>query len=816
MNIKKISFLLLSLLSVGFTAFAQNLEGEGTIENPYLIKSENDYWTFRQKVQETDNVIYESVIETMGSTICAKLMTDIVIDLSAYGSDGSYQYLGIASSTVCYCGTFDGNGHSITFSIENLGETPDGVNSPNQICMFTNLGSSYLYDGDDTPTAVVKNLYINFKAKDKLAFGDLGNNPYKAVMPKSFYPVAAIADCAHIENVLINLPYVDSKYDMNEESLSHSSACVGSAKNVSFEGILVVNPEVDDQRAFTFPKNVFVSESITGDNNSIRNSVYIYNTLENKISNVCAYTAADVYTENILHQYGGGANYIEGAYFYDAISLARTLNGDSFDGVWGFDSSLPGRSELPVIDVTGTHRLFQHGGYVSNTPHNFVNGVCTESDNCFEMPVYSEDYSQWEIWNPGNLLYINEYGFPEDYEVQGICFMEDIDLSDYNWNSNITPTADVDGNGKTVKFRSSPTTKGYGPDEHVVEATGLFAGVGSFDGEISVHDLTVEAMISDAKGSVGALFSSLYLPCFVEINNVIINNFIDGDGNSHGITARNSTVGGIVGEVATTSLTVNRVIVNIDLQVVTDTETDYNSYVGGLVGGTFADDAYSQINSSAYHGTIRLSHLSKGVSYVGGLVGYLNMDSYTDNSYSTAHIIADNATSVGSLVGYVPQSTNAGFHNLFAYHEKGREPLLNGEKTVITCMGNFPDFNEGEDFIAGLPKFERSLSTVFNAFPSLSEPNDTTVRIVEGGQAAYRFAKTSSYVPVENDLRNVFSHDLSKHKHPVLLIELEPGETQKFTYPTCTPYVYTNEYDPEKYTLEPTDNGLKKVGNVIS
>ena len=90
--------------------------GNGTANAPYQLSTEADLKAFQQLVEadlNKENARY--------SVLCAKLMNDIVVS-------GNWEPIGKVTTTredvskpnfTYYCGTFDGDGHTITFSISS-------------------------------------------------------------------------------------------------------------------------------------------------------------------------------------------------------------------------------------------------------------------------------------------------------------------------------------------------------------------------------------------------------------------------------------------------------------------------------------------------------------------------------------------------------------------------------------------------------------------------------------------------------------------------------------------------------------------------
>ncbi len=132
---KKIQFLLAALLLVmgAQHAFADNYEGLGTEDNPYLIKSASD-WT----------QLYKDCLDDTFEGKYFRLVADISV-IDDYYNDNVIGW----SATHPFSGVFDGDGHTLTFK-SMAGEQGTGAKVLEYMAPFRYVG-----DG-----AVIKNLHV--------------------------------------------------------------------------------------------------------------------------------------------------------------------------------------------------------------------------------------------------------------------------------------------------------------------------------------------------------------------------------------------------------------------------------------------------------------------------------------------------------------------------------------------------------------------------------------------------------------------------------------------------------------------------------
>lgn len=132
---KKIQFLLAALLLVmgAQRAFADNYEGLGTEDNPYLIKSASD-WT----------QLYKDCWDDTFEGKYFRLVADISV-IDDYYNDNVIGW----SATHPFRGVFDGDGHTLTFE-SKVGEQGTGAKVLEYMAPFRYVG-----DG-----AVIKNLHV--------------------------------------------------------------------------------------------------------------------------------------------------------------------------------------------------------------------------------------------------------------------------------------------------------------------------------------------------------------------------------------------------------------------------------------------------------------------------------------------------------------------------------------------------------------------------------------------------------------------------------------------------------------------------------
>ena len=96
----RLYLILLALIALTPTAWAQGLSGSGTTEDPYLINNNADWVTFAQSV--TNDSTYA------GQTV--QLTADIATSVMA------------GNNSHPFCGILDGDGHTITVALSGSGE----------------------------------------------------------------------------------------------------------------------------------------------------------------------------------------------------------------------------------------------------------------------------------------------------------------------------------------------------------------------------------------------------------------------------------------------------------------------------------------------------------------------------------------------------------------------------------------------------------------------------------------------------------------------------------------------------------------------
>ena len=99
------AFALLLIISVVFTSFtvpvfAEELNGSGTEDNPYVVTSAEELIQIADRINNLQD-----------SEAYIRLDADITVE-------GSWTPLG-KNSVYSYKGTFDGNGHSVTVTVDN-------------------------------------------------------------------------------------------------------------------------------------------------------------------------------------------------------------------------------------------------------------------------------------------------------------------------------------------------------------------------------------------------------------------------------------------------------------------------------------------------------------------------------------------------------------------------------------------------------------------------------------------------------------------------------------------------------------------------
>ncbi len=91
----RLYLILLALIALTPTAWAQGLSGSGTTEDPYLINNNADWVTFAQSV--TDGTTYAGQFVSLNADITVSTMAGV--------------------ENKCFAGTFDGQGHTLTLNM---------------------------------------------------------------------------------------------------------------------------------------------------------------------------------------------------------------------------------------------------------------------------------------------------------------------------------------------------------------------------------------------------------------------------------------------------------------------------------------------------------------------------------------------------------------------------------------------------------------------------------------------------------------------------------------------------------------------------
>lgn len=208
---------------------------------------------------------------------------------------------------------------------------------------------------------------------------------------------------------------------------------------------------------------------------------------------------------------------------------------------------------------------------------------------------------------------------------------DDIDVSADNWvpicssaesgwvSTANTFNANLDGNGKTITFSGNYTGDTW--------AKGLFSAVGGY-----VHDLTLRGSITTETGRVGSLASMATAGARIENITSYVN-----------ITASNNQVGGIIGYIAETNVTITNCK---NYGTITAREL-----VGGIVGGSWTNVSYVSCEN---HGAVTATGIN-----VGGITGEKYASATLNNCSNTGVVKAGSveATSdygtASSYVGYL-------------------------------------------------------------------------------------------------------------------------------------------------------------------
>lgn len=109
------------------------------------------------------------------------------------------------------------------------------------------------------------------------------------------------------------------------------------------------------------------------------------------------------------------------------------------------------------------------------------------------------------------------------------------------------------------------------------------------------------------------------------------------------------------------------------------------NYVGGITGYCIGANIINSYNIRSI----------TGVSYIGGIAGYLNRSSYPDlgltsNVYNAGIVTASNTTYCGAIVGYVYGSTSTGYYGYVdgAYYKEGTYSCPFGSSSKLLYVTN--------------------------------------------------------------------------------------------------------------------------------
>ena len=87
---------------------AEELQGSGTADDPYVITGSEDLWQFAEIVDKSED-----------RNECAKVADGVTqIDTTVRGEETGLTWNPIGDSTVSYKGVFDGNGAEITIHVD--------------------------------------------------------------------------------------------------------------------------------------------------------------------------------------------------------------------------------------------------------------------------------------------------------------------------------------------------------------------------------------------------------------------------------------------------------------------------------------------------------------------------------------------------------------------------------------------------------------------------------------------------------------------------------------------------------------------------
>lgn len=186
-------------------------DGEGSAENPYLIKNVADLETLASAV----NVYNQS---HRGD--CFKLMADL-----DFAGNTSFKGIGAdGSGSKYFAGTFDGAGHSIkNFSLNTVKFTQeDGATKVDKDASTDYAG----FFGVLAESSIIKNLIIDSSCKFTF---------YRASAPLAGYTTGKVENCVNNADVLSYGMYAAGIVGYTE-SRTNISACVNNGNIVSYDG----------------------------------------------------------------------------------------------------------------------------------------------------------------------------------------------------------------------------------------------------------------------------------------------------------------------------------------------------------------------------------------------------------------------------------------------------------------------------------------------------------------------------------------------------------------------------------------------------
>lgn len=244
--------------------------------------------------------------------------------------------------------------------------------------------------------------------------------------------------------------------------------------------------------------------------------------------------------------------------------------------------------------------------------------------------------SPYLIQNADDLRKLSEITRGQSYGDKNLYFKltADIDLGTESWEPICSSAAtgwvetansfnaNFDGNGKTITFTGTYTGDTW--------AKGLFSAVGGH-----IHDLTLRGTVTAEKGRVGSLASMAMTGAKIEN----ITSYVS-------ITASNNQVGGIIGYIAASNVTIKNCV---NYGSITAREL-----VGGIVGGSWQNVAYIDCVN---HGAITATGTKAG-----GIAGEKFPVATLTNCSNDGAVVAGGVTAfadigttdayVGYLIGY--------------------------------------------------------------------------------------------------------------------------------------------------------------------